>query len=43
MIDHPWQPTGWPDTCGYRYPSGWPCGYAEDDHPTAESDPEANR
>jgi hypothetical protein len=32
IIGHPYQPTGWPDTCGYQYPTGWPCGYAEDEH-----------
>jgi hypothetical protein len=32
VVDHRYQPTAWPDTCGYRYESGWPCGYAEDEH-----------
>ena len=32
IIDHPYQPTAWPDTCGYQYPTGWPCGYAAAEH-----------
>jgi len=32
IIDHPYQPNPWPDTCGYQYSTGWPCGYSEAEH-----------
>ena len=35
IIDHAYQPTAWPDTCGHRYATGWPCGYSQDDHQSA--------
>ena len=40
IIDHPYQPTAWPDTCGYQYPTGWPCGYSQAEHERLEGAPE---
>jgi hypothetical protein len=33
IIDHPYQPTGWPDTCGV------PCDRPADDHPDVPASP----